>query len=450
MQKKHEKKVIHAPNGSRTGKNGANRFFSAEFNEMMDRERKKILETAFQPDLEGLDKRTLLLERFKIPWQLMGGSRCPYGLTFDAFFGYCCASKVFFSEGELLSNTRQALQSEAKKFFLRLDVDKDGIIGPSDADWRGFVTENSKIECARHRNFSKGEPYGNRINPSLPEIHGKIESYAKLKADSIKKGVRHIRAGGRCVYQYDLPLHYLPPRLWGTRILHISDIHFNEDKGNGGKADFLASLNGLLPRPPDLVLITGDFITKKIADLDTVALAALEGLFPKSFRAYVQGNHDRRCPDSYKINNLLENFGYINLTNAHARYLVSGFPINIFGMDDPTSGRPKIPAVKEEFRLDTNIFIVHNLDGLKGGVAGSFDLVLSGHTHAGEINLLLFSGFDYLRYFSKEFLNLNKQKDDWKVLSQRTASYVSPGLGTHKLRFNTASEGVTMITLFGE
>ncbi|MFA6328231.1 MAG: metallophosphoesterase [Candidatus Micrarchaeia archaeon] len=410
----------------------------------------KLREATFTCDLEGLGMRRRLLERFRIPWEEMDQFRLTNGLAFEGFFKYCKKPGVFFSDGELSMNSDEGLRKEATKFFLRFDADKDGIIGPSDADARGYVTEDTVDECDICRHHSGDAPYGNRANGGLKKLQDQIDAKAEWTAKRIKENSRTIEIGERRVYCYDLQVHYLPTWLWGTRILHISDIHFRGDGRDASKMDFLASLPGTIGKAPEIVLITGDFITDRIANLGEKALAALGQLFPGAFRAFVLGNHDLRHGEPLKMRGALMEMGYLDLTNRHAQVKAHGFPINVFGMDDFIAGKPKMPSIPPEHRLETNILITHNLDAVNGAFPGSFDLILSGHTHAGEKNFFIFSGFDYLCLFNKEFLNRNNQKKEWKMVSQRTASYVNPGLGSHSgRRFNTAREGVALISLFG-
>ena len=424
-------------------------FFRPSLDALMERDRVKMRDAAFIGDLDGIMMRKRLLEKFLIPWGEIDQFRSTNGLSFEGFFTYCKKPGVFFSKGELGSNTDFGLRKEAVKFFLRLDADKDGIIGPSDADEKGYVTDDSGIECDRHRRFSTDKPYGNRINPGLKQHHDKIENKARWAEKFIKEKSSTIEVGNRRIYCYDLQVHYLPMWLYGTKILHISDIHFRGDGSDKSKIDFLSSLPGILKKAPELVLITGDFITKNLSDLSSGALAALRHLFPGAFRAFVLGNHDLRC-DSLKMREALVESEYLDLTNRHAQADIHGFCINVFGTDDYSAGNPKIPIIPAKHRLETNVLITHDQDAVTGAFPGAFDLILSGHTHAGEKNFLLFSGYDYLRLVSKEFVNRNRQKQEWKLLSQRTASYVSPGLGSHSgSRFNTEKEGVTLISLFG-
>jgi predicted MPP superfamily phosphohydrolase len=453
MQKRRRRDVLGQDSASkgRNDERGSRPFFSKSFDDLMERERADLNETVFICDTEGLGIRRRHLSVFKIPWESAGRLGPINGLSFEGFFEHCRKPRAFFSDGELKANQEAALRKEARKFFLRLDADKDGIIGPSDADEQGYVTEDSGIACNRHRRFSSDAPYGSRVNPGLARLHEQIDAQARWTERSIKEKSRPIKAGKRVVYSYDLQVHYLPPSLQGTTILHISDIHFRGDGSDASKIDFLSSLPSVLEKPPKLVLITGDFITRRMSDMGEGAYAALERLFPQAFRAFVLGNHDIRFGDSQKMSEALSERGYLDLTNKHAQAHIGGAHINVNGMDDFTAGKPKCPSVPAKLRLETNILITHNLDAVNGSCPGAFDLILSGHTHAGEKNFVLFSGLDYLRFFTRGFLDRNNQGKEWKMLSQRTTSYVSPGLGSHSgMRFNTEKEGVTLISLWAE
>ena len=93
-----------------------------------------------------------------------------------------------------------------------------------------------------------------------------------------------------------------------------------------------------------------------------------------------------------------------------------------------------------------HILLTHNLDALDGSYPGCFDLVLTGHTHMGEKNFILFDGYTILKLFHV-YDNINRQKDEWGVATQRTSIHITSGLGSHGQRIHTTPEGVSLITL---
>jgi predicted MPP superfamily phosphohydrolase len=95
-----------------------------------------------------------------------------------------------------------------------------------------------------------------------------------------------------------------------------------------------------------------------------------------------------------------------------------------------------------------HVLLTHNLDALDGSYPGCFDLVLTGHTHMGEKNFILFDGYTVLKLFHI-YDNINRQKDEWGVATQRTSLHITSGLGSHGQRIHTTPEGVSLIKLVG-
>ena len=138
--------------------------------------------------------------------------------------------------------------------------------------------------------------------------------------------------------------------------------------------------------------------------------------------------------------------GYMDLTNRHVECSVRGMPFHLTGVDDKIRGRPHLPEIPKHARLEPHALATHSLDAADGSYPGCFDIVLSGHTHLGEMNYLLFDGYDYLK-LTQTYENINRLKDEWGVSSLRTVFHTTSGLGSHTTRFNSTPEGVTLITL---
>ncbi len=90
----------------------------------------------------------------------------------------------------------------------------------------------------------------------------------------------------------EFPVPGLPKALEGYRIVHLTDLHHNAVTGRGYLERALLRANVL---QPDLVVLTGDYITHRAARMEAVArlmrrLQAPDGVFA------TLGNHDYRAP----------------------------------------------------------------------------------------------------------------------------------------------------------
>ncbi len=234
------------------------------------------------------------------------------------------------------------------------------------------------------------------------------------------------------MYEYSVPVRNLAPALDGFTILHLSDVHFlgscqraQQELGN------LACYLERGERRIDTILLSGDVITRSPDDLDREALRQLRRLTevcPQAFMVY--GNHDYHGHTPALISRELERVGFHDINNHRVTLTVDGAPLNVFGVDDAYFGRPDAPsAVRQD---QTNILVTHNLDAIRGNFPEHFDLILSGHTHWGEVRFV--NGSDLMRLWGYTD-NINRQTKHWDVLSERTLSYVHPGLARYYVPF---------------
>ena len=184
------------------------------------------------------------------------------------------------------------------------------------------------------------------------------------------------------------------------RILHLSDFH----------ASLLVPLSMIhhaitagLAEKPDLICLTGDFIThRQDFDADEYA-AALRRLSAAAPTFAVLGNHDggewasRHLGnrDHRTVDRILEDGGVELLHNRSAMPEVRGEGINLVGVGDLWSDEIDAERAFREVRSGRpTVLLAHNPDSKDELRRNRWDLMLSGHTHGGQIII----GFDGARY----------------------------------------------------
>ncbi len=142
---------------------------------------------------------------------------------------------------------------------------------------------------------------------------------------------------------------------------------------------------------PDLVLLTGDFLTMESAATPGAlaqALAPLQSLRGRTFACL--GNHDYEALDEVKA----------GLTSAGVQLLVdeavvvdtAAGPVQILGLD--FAWRDRRRRVEQAARCHPRVagamrlVLLHDPGAFTHVPDGEADLVLSGHTHGGQIGLL--------------------------------------------------------------
>ena len=198
-------------------------------------------------------------------------------------------------------------------------------------------------------------------------------------------------AGWPRLRSLDVPLTALPPELAGLRIAHLSDFHLGvPSRGTHAverAVDWAAQVD------PDLVLITGDLLSRPRAE---ARLRRLLERLPNSFA--VLGNHDfAMSRDPFSKPAPLQHLDETVLLEDDARTLaIRGRRVQIVGVDPRSYRRGRArPERLADPDADLRILLCHFpnvIDKLEPGV---FDLVLAGHLHAGQICLPY--GFGKLR-----------------------------------------------------
>jgi predicted MPP superfamily phosphohydrolase len=238
------------------------------------------------------------------------------------------------------------------------------------------------------------------------------------------------------VYKYSIPIIDLNPNLVGKNILHLSDVHFL--KGDPRPLLELQHLIDYLSNKSirfSAIVFTGDLITKLPDDLCSTALRLMKDLSQFSnHNFFVLGNHDYHGKVPEYILKKIEVANFYNLTNSTARVRYKDACINFCGVDDAYFGKPTAPSFL--VNSEVNIALVHNLDAIRSNFPKSLDLILSGHTHWGEIKLPLQNYipiFDGAWWMNKwgYYDNINKHSRHWDIFNERSFSFVHPGLARY-------------------
>jgi uncharacterized protein len=216
----------------------------------------------------------------------------------------------------------------------------------------------------------------------------------------------------------------LPADLEGLRVAHLSDFHL------GVRGRSLAAIRKAVAwvasRSPDLVCVTGDLVSRPGG---RSLLPELLGVLDHPY--VVLGNHDIAVSrDPFSAAGPVRDLGgAVLLEDAGARVLLRGKRIQLVGVD-PRSYRDRrsLPDRLADPGADLRILLCHFPRVVRRLPAGSFDLVLAGHVHAGQIVLPYPGGRLNLAHpRAREVAGLYRYGD--------TVMHVSPGLGTSLVPF---------------
>lgn len=178
----------------------------------------------------------------------------------------------------------------------------------------------------------------------------------------------------------DVPMRGLPEALHGATLVHLSDLHGGF--GNTGPVydEAVARIEAL---NPDLLVFTGDYIDDHSVPKD-YPLADLVSRFHARLGVFGSfGNHDHRR-GVVGLRRQLERGGVRVLNNENIAVAPG---IRLAAVDDLFEGKPNIPQALAGLPDEATTIVLSHNPRLIEKVGDRDALVLSGHTHGGQIAL---------------------------------------------------------------
>ena len=217
----------------------------------------------------------------------------------------------------------------------------------------------------------------------------------------------------------ELQIPALPGELAGVRIAHLSDFHLGlPSRGTRAVAD---AIDWTVERAPDLVAITGDLVSRPAAEVRLRELLA-----PLGHAYAVLGNHDvQHSRDPFSRAAGLSDLSPAQLLVDEAVDVeLRGRRVQLVGVDPRAYRRGR----SEPWRLadptaDLRILLCHFPTVLRRLPDDSFQLVLAGHMHDGQITVPMPRGKLRLAHPRAPFAAGVYVRDGVRM-------HVSPGLGT--------------------
>ena len=254
---------------------------------------------------------------------------------------------------------------------------------------------------------------------------------------------RFIGTKGLKVKEYKIVNSKITNDYYGLKIVHLSDIHF-ETINTKELEKIVEKVNYI---EPDIIVLTGDLLSEKTY-LKEELINTLSKLESKLGKFAISGNHD--IIEEYE--DIIDKIGFTNLNNSYELIYQSKEPIIISGMSSnliDSNINSKVEKFNDYMNSLTeddvkpiySILLIHEPDYIDKIDLTNYDLVLGGHSHAGQVRLPLI-GKIITPNGSKKYYNEYYKVDNKDF-------YISSGIGTSVMKvrlFNKPSFNFYRIT----
>lgn len=174
-----------------------------------------------------------------------------------------------------------------------------------------------------------------------------------------------------------------------VRAVLIADLH-SHIYGNNQK-DLISKI---IDQKPNVIFLAGD-IADDVEPIEGTKLL-LDGIKDIAPVFYVSGNHEYWSGDIENIKETIRSYGVTILEDEYKKIVVNDIPIIIAGVDDPEWTRYE--EKDNQKSMDKNfmelkdkpqfkILVAHRPEQIEIYKKYSFDLVVSGHAHGGQVRI---------------------------------------------------------------
>ena len=225
------------------------------------------------------------------------------------------------------------------------------------------------------------------------------------------------------------------------KILQITDTHVGTTlDGNG----FRKHIEKISKKEADIVVITGDFVDDDTSREDMIISCAALSLFKPKYGVYfIYGNHDKGYFNyrNFNSNDLVKELEKNNVIVLKDEVKQVNDYIYLVGREDKTYQRKDIKELVRDIDKSKYIIDLNHQPNDYENEKNNVDLVLSGHTHGGQLLPLGYIGL--LTHQNDEFYGLHKRGN--------TNFIVNSGMSDWAIDFKTGtSSEYVIINIHGE
>ena len=236
---------------------------------------------------------------------------------------------------------------------------------------------------------------------------------------------RYIEPSMLTVTNKEIESKYVSDSIDGLKIVQFNDTHvgFEYDLDDMRRvAKKINDQNG------DIVVFVGDLFDnyKKSANMSEELSEILAGIEARLGKYAVLGNHDYGANSVDAVTKVLEDGGFKVLVNES--YRIPQLGLSVTGIDDALIGYGNTEVLQNLESSDFNLVLCHEPDVFDDCRSTNLDLMLSGHTHGGQVKIPLM-GAVLLPSLGRVY----KEGAYDSGNARQSMIYVNRGLGTTKM-----------------
>ena len=233
------------------------------------------------------------------------------------------------------------------------------------------------------------------------------------------------------INHYRIPVPRLPEAFNGFRLAHLTDLHLGFLVSESFIAHVIKKTNAL---KPDMIVCTGDFVHARHSSKDIDIVWPMISKLNAKFGVYtVLGNHDHWA-DTERSLQWLQRSGQ-NVRHICKPVYKGKDRILIGGSGDLWEDDLNIDqCFSSSDEGDCRILLTHNPDAIDTAFETPLSLILSGHTHGGQVSL---------PFFGPPMLPVkNKRYASGLIETEKGKLFISKGIGwsIYPIRFNCYPE----------
>ena len=228
------------------------------------------------------------------------------------------------------------------------------------------------------------------------------------------------------------------------RIAHVTDIHVGRVTPHQAQLEAVRLVN---EGQPDAVMITGDFVCHSTLHLDEL-VEAVSGYNAPVF--CVMGNHDH-WSGADEVRWALRHAGAEVLDNRHTTITLRRQPLQVVGLDDAYTGHASWRDATKGLRAELpTIGLSHIAEEADALWSAGVPLVLSGHTHAGQVTIAGLHELAVGKLAGHKYVHglYGTRRPTQEAEGPRGAVYVGAGVGAAMVPLRLGERGRREVTFF--